>query len=114
MTSATIERLEITEVREAVAPGDDDTFVMVHGVRETGCYGPISEQIAAYARDTLASEVKGPMPLITAACWTGSVRPLAPHPALSPRGRSAQSTARPGISSGASPLALSPTSSHPG
>ncbi|MFF7413225.1 enolase C-terminal domain-like protein [Streptomyces lydicus] len=59
MTSATIERLEITEVREAVAPGDDDTFVMVHGVRETGCYGPISEQIAAYARDTLASEVKG-------------------------------------------------------
>ncbi|MFI6088585.1 enolase C-terminal domain-like protein [Streptomyces sp. NPDC051218] len=59
MTSFTIERLEIAAVREDVAPGDDALFVMIHGAGVAGCYGPISERIAVYARDTLSPVVQG-------------------------------------------------------
>ncbi|MEV3857674.1 enolase C-terminal domain-like protein [Streptomyces sp. NPDC050095] len=59
MTSSTIERLEITQVHEGVAPGDDAVFVEVHGGRLVGSYGPVSERIGSYAKDTLASAVRG-------------------------------------------------------
>lgn len=59
MTSFTIEQLEVTEVREGVGLGDDAHFVMVHAAGEAGCYGPVSERIGVYARDTLASVVQG-------------------------------------------------------
>lgn len=59
MTPLTIEHLEITEVCEGVTPGDDAVFIMVHGAGAVGSYGPVSERIGAYARDTLASAVRG-------------------------------------------------------
>ncbi|SDX97951.1 L-alanine-DL-glutamate epimerase [Saccharopolyspora shandongensis] len=58
MTPLTIERLEITEVREGVSLGDDSFFVIVHGAGAVGCYGPVGERIAVYARGTVASVVK--------------------------------------------------------
>lgn len=59
MISHSIDALEIIHVREDLAPGDDDCFVLVHGGGEAGCYGPVSGQTVAYAKDMLASAVVG-------------------------------------------------------
>ncbi|MBB5999844.1 L-alanine-DL-glutamate epimerase-like enolase superfamily enzyme [Streptomonospora salina] len=55
----TIEGLALVEVREGVGPRDDAHFVTVRGAGEVGYYGPISERIGRYARDTLASVALG-------------------------------------------------------
>ncbi|MGW6482722.1 enolase C-terminal domain-like protein [Streptomyces sp. NPDC055059] len=59
MTLPTIEHLEITEVHEGVAPGDDAVFIKVHSAGAVGSYGPVSERIGAYVRGTLTSAVRG-------------------------------------------------------
>ncbi|MGV9880692.1 enolase C-terminal domain-like protein [Streptomyces sp. NPDC003006] len=59
MNPATIERLEIAEVRENTAPGDDAIFIMIHGAGAVGSYGPVSQRIGSYVRDVLASVVPG-------------------------------------------------------
>jgi L-alanine-DL-glutamate epimerase-like enolase superfamily enzyme len=59
MSPPVIERLEIETAHEGVAPGDDTVFVTVRGTGAVGSYGPVSERIGAYARDTLASAVRG-------------------------------------------------------
>ncbi|MGW0731835.1 enolase C-terminal domain-like protein [Streptomyces sp. NPDC002851] len=59
MTLPPIEHMEITEVHKGVALGDDAVFIMVHSAGTVGSYGPVSERIGTYARDTLASAVRG-------------------------------------------------------
>ncbi|MDT0493146.1 enolase C-terminal domain-like protein [Streptomyces griseus] len=51
--------LEVIETEQPVAPGDDAHFVVIHGAGGSGCYGPVSERIGRYVRDTLAAEVEG-------------------------------------------------------
>ncbi|KPI17646.1 Mandelate racemase/muconate lactonizing protein [Actinobacteria bacterium OK074] len=59
MNQWSVHGLGILETGQPVAPGDDAFFVAVRGAGETGWYGPVGDKIAHYARDTLASEVKG-------------------------------------------------------